>query len=108
MVLELCHRITIIDFTCLIHVNTFFDLLHCGDSFLPANNDGNIDQKHLSIFIIGESIRHYFCKTRPSDLMLVFFSGKRVARMIGEVAEYDLFLSCRVNSDCIIVSRCTR
>ena len=49
--------------------------------------------------MIGESIRPYLCKTHPSDLMLVFLSGKRVARMIGEVAEYDLFLSCRVNSD---------
>ena len=28
-----------------------------------------------------------------------FFSGKRVARMIGDEAEYDAFLSYRVNSD---------
>ena len=88
-----------------------------------ANDEGNLDQKQMQILynwtndykierlekVIDPHARNLVSRLLMKDLskrpgashVLVhpFLSGKRVARMIGEEAEYDVFLSYRVHSD---------
>ena len=88
-----------------------------------ANDEGNLDQKHLQYLYDWtdaykserlEKVADPHARNLVSRLLMKdpskrpdtshvlahpFFSGKRAARMIGEEAEYDVFLSYRVNSD---------
>ena len=88
-----------------------------------ANDDGNLDQKHLQHLydwndaykserlekVADPQARNLVSRLLMKDpskrpdvshaLAHPFFSGKRAARMVGEEAEYDIFLSYRVNSD---------
>ena len=88
-----------------------------------ANDEGNLDQKHLQCLYDWtdaykierlQKVSDPYARNLVSRLLMKdpskrpdashvlahpFVSGKRVARMIGEEAEYDVFLSYRVNSD---------
>ena len=88
-----------------------------------SNNEGNLDQKHLQHLYDWmdafkrdrlEKVADTYARNLVSRLLMKdpskrldashalahpFLSGKRAARMIGEEAEYDVFLSYRVNSD---------
>ena len=88
-----------------------------------ANDEGNLDRKHLQHLYDWtdaykserlEKVSDPHARNLVSRLLMKdpskrpdashalahpFFSGKRAARMIGEEAEYDVFLSYRVNSD---------
>ena len=88
-----------------------------------ANDEGNLDRKHLQHLndwmdaykserlekVSDPHARNLVSRLLMKDpskrpdashaLAHPFFSGKRAARMIGEEAEYDVFLSYRVNSD---------
>ena len=97
--------------------------MYAGESLFLANNDGNLDQKHLQHLYDWtdaykserlEKVSDPHARNLVSRLLMKdpsmrpdashalahpFLSGKRAARMIGEEAEYDIFLSYRVNSD---------
>ena len=97
--------------------------LYAGESLFLANNEGNLDQKHLQHLYDWtdaykrerlEKVSDPHARNLVSRLLMrdpskrpdashalahPFLSGKRAARMIGQEAEYDVFLSYRVNSD---------
>ena len=97
--------------------------MYTGESLFLANDEGNLDQKHLQHLhdwtdaykserlekVLDPHARNLASRLLMKDLskrpdashVLVhpFLSGKRAARMIGEQAEYDVFLSYRVKSD---------
>ena len=88
-----------------------------------ANEEGNLDQKQMRILHDWtdsykserlEKVKDAYARNLVSRLLMKdplkrpdashvlthpFLSGKNVAIMIGEKAEYDVFLSYRVNSD---------
>ena len=90
---------------------------------LFANNEGDLDQKQMQLLydwtddykkerlgkVLDPYARNLLSRLlmkdplrRPHASQAIahpFMSGKRVARMIGEKAEYDVFLSYRVSSD---------
>ena len=97
--------------------------MYTGESLFLANDEGNLDQKQMRILYDWndeykserlEKVLDPYARNLVSRLLMKdpskrpnashalahpFLSGKRVARMIGEEAEYDVFLSYRVNSD---------
>ena len=97
--------------------------MYSGESLFLANDEGNLDQKQMNILYNWtnefknerlERVKDRFARNLVSRLLMrdplkrvdyyqalahPFISGKRVARLIGEEAEYDVFLSYRVNSD---------
>ena len=90
---------------------------------LFANGEGNLDEDQLRILFDWtntfkskrlQKVKDPYARNLVSRLLMKdpfkrpdashalahpFFSGKRAARMVGEEAEYDVFLSYRVNSD---------
>ena len=88
-----------------------------------ANDEGNLDEDQLRILFNWttefkskrlQKVKDPYARNLVSRLLMKdpskrpdashalahpFLSGKRVARMIGEEAEYDIFLSYRVKSD---------
>ena len=88
-----------------------------------ANNEGNLDQKHLQHLYDWtdaykmerlQKVKDPYARNLVSRLLMKdpskrpdtshalahpFLSGKRAARMIGEEAEYDVFLSYRENNN---------
>ena len=90
---------------------------------LIANDEGNLDEDQLRILFDWtnefkskrlQKVKDPYARNLVSRLLMKdpskrpdashalahpFLSGKRAARMIGEEAEYDVFLSYRVNSD---------
>ena len=97
--------------------------MYTGESLFLANNEGNLDEDQLWILFDWtdefkirrlEKVLDPYARNLVSRLLMKvpskrpdtshalshpFLSGRRVARMIGEEAEYDVFLSYRVSSD---------
>ena len=97
--------------------------MYSGESLFLANDEGNSDEVQLGILydwtdefksnrlqkVSDPHARNLVSRLltknpskRPDAshaLSHPFLSGKRAARMIGEEAEYDIYLSYRVNSD---------
>ena len=97
--------------------------MYSGESLFFANDEGNLDEDQLRIVFDWtneykhkrlQKVKHPYARNLVSRLLMKdpskrpdasrtlaypFLSGKRAARMIGEEAEYDVFLSYRVSSD---------
>ena len=97
--------------------------MYSGESLFFANDEGNLDEDQLRILYDWtdeykskrlQKVTDPYARNLVSRLLMKdrskrpdashalahpFLSGKKVARMIGEEAEYDVFLSYRVNSD---------
>ena len=97
--------------------------MYSGESLFIANDEGNLDEEQLRILfdwtdefkskrlnkVIDPYARNLVSRLLMKDpskrpdashtLAHPFLTGKRAARMIGEEAEYDVFLSYRVKSD---------
>ena len=97
--------------------------MYSGESLFIANDEGNLDEDQLRILFDWkdefkrkhlQKIKDPHARNLVSRLLMKdpskrpdashalahpFLSGKRAARMVGDEAEYDVFLSYRVNSD---------
>ena len=97
--------------------------MYTGESLFLSNDEGNLDEDQLSILFDWtnefkskrlQKVTDPYARNLVSRLLMrdpskrpdashalahPFLSGKKVARMIGEEAEHDVFLSYRVNSD---------
>ena len=97
--------------------------MYSGESLFFANDEGNLDEDQLRILFDWtndyklkrlQKVKDPYARNLVSRLLMKdpskrpdtshalahpFLSGKRAARMIGEEAEYDVFLSYRVSSD---------
>ena len=97
--------------------------MYTGETLFLTNDEGNVDEKQLRILYEWteefkkerlEKVRDVSARNLIARLLMKepskrpdanhalahpFISGLKVARMIGEEAEFDVFLSYRVNSD---------
>ena len=97
--------------------------MYTGESLFSANDEGNLDEDQLRLLFAWtndfkskrlQKVKNSHARNLVSRLLMKdpskrpdashalahpFFSGKKVARMIGEKAEYDVFLSYREKCD---------